>query len=120
MASSKDPEPGGGIRNTKTTHAFRVINFELFAKPVSFITNSEIVFVLVYVYACSGLRLSGHFTTEQDGDDDWSNRDHTEPGIHRVSEHLSQPPRHTVLKTWSRRTKHFKKDKMGRLEVAAS
>ena len=60
-----------------------------------------------------------HFTTEQDGDDDWSNRDHTEPGIHRVSEHLSQPPRHTVLKTWSSRARHFKKDKMGRLEVAS-
>ena len=37
MASpgGKDPEPGSGIRNTRTTHAFRAINFELFAKPVS-------------------------------------------------------------------------------------
>ena len=33
--SDKDPEPGSGIRNTRTTHAFRAINFELFAKPVS-------------------------------------------------------------------------------------
>ena len=33
--SDKDPEPGSDIRNTRTTHAFRAINFELFAKPVS-------------------------------------------------------------------------------------
>lgn len=34
MASGKDAEPGSGIRNSRTTHAFKVINFELFAKPV--------------------------------------------------------------------------------------
>lgn len=38
--SGKDPEPGGGIRNTRTTHAFRAINFELFAKPVSPVSRS--------------------------------------------------------------------------------
>ena len=28
-------DPGKGIRNSRTTTAFRVVNFELFAKPVS-------------------------------------------------------------------------------------
>ncbi|XP_060066700.1 small integral membrane protein 8-like [Ylistrum balloti] len=29
-------EPGSGIRSTKTTSAFRVVNFELYAKPNTF------------------------------------------------------------------------------------
>ena len=32
--ASKDPEPGSGIRSTRTTGVFRAVNFELFAKPV--------------------------------------------------------------------------------------
>ena len=30
-----DKEPGAGIRGTRTTGVFRVVNFELFARPVS-------------------------------------------------------------------------------------
>lgn len=29
-------EPGDGIRQVKTTSVFRMINFELYTKPVSF------------------------------------------------------------------------------------
>lgn len=30
----KPPEPGDGIRGSRTTGVFRAVNFELFAKPV--------------------------------------------------------------------------------------
>ncbi|XP_033756844.1 small integral membrane protein 8-like [Pecten maximus] len=30
------PEPGSGIRSTKTTSVFRVVNFELYARPNTF------------------------------------------------------------------------------------
>ena len=32
--TGKEPEAGGGIRSARTTNVFRVVNFELFAKPV--------------------------------------------------------------------------------------
>ena len=35
MESKGNSEPGGGIRSTRTTTAFKAINFELFARPVS-------------------------------------------------------------------------------------
>ena len=34
MENQKNPEPGSGIRSTRTTSVFRAVNFELFAKPV--------------------------------------------------------------------------------------
>lgn len=34
-AANRSTEPGSGIRSMKTTTAFRVVNFELYAKPVS-------------------------------------------------------------------------------------
>lgn len=33
--SSNNIQPGEGIRSLKTSSAFRVLNFELYAKPVS-------------------------------------------------------------------------------------
>ncbi|KAI8429789.1 hypothetical protein MSG28_000325 [Choristoneura fumiferana] len=33
MADSKNEKPGEGIRSMRSTTAFRVVNFELYAKP---------------------------------------------------------------------------------------
>lgn len=37
--TSRVAEPGDGIRQVKTTNVFRLINFELYTRPVSFILN---------------------------------------------------------------------------------
>ena len=39
QAKPAEPQPGDGIRSVKTMNFFRVLNFELYAKPVSFIMN---------------------------------------------------------------------------------
>lgn len=31
----KEPSPGDGLRSLKTSNVFRIVNFELYAKPVS-------------------------------------------------------------------------------------
>lgn len=33
---NRDPLPGEGLRSLRTTGIFRAVNFELYAKPVSF------------------------------------------------------------------------------------
>ena len=38
-AAQKPQNPGEGIRDIKTTNVFRVVNFELYAKPVSWFTH---------------------------------------------------------------------------------
>ena len=102
--SGKDPEPGGGIRNTRTTHAFRAINFELFAKPVSPVSIAIGLMIYMYAYLCKGVHLSRDiyenfntcmymylslaFIAEQDCDDHWSSWYYPEPGLYRILEHF--------------------------------
>lgn len=35
MSTNNNEKPGDGIRSMRSTTAFRVVNFELYAKPVS-------------------------------------------------------------------------------------
>lgn len=39
QSTTRVAEPGDGIRQVKTTNVFRLINFELYTRPVSFICN---------------------------------------------------------------------------------
>lgn len=39
--ASSDYKPGEGIRSMRSTTAFRAINFELYAKPVSLVKHSN-------------------------------------------------------------------------------
>lgn len=41
-ASTTNYKPGEGIRSMRSTTAFRAINFELYAKPVSVVKRSAI------------------------------------------------------------------------------
>jgi len=41
MSSKKDPAPGDGLRSLRSTGVFRVVNFELYAKPVSITSKTE-------------------------------------------------------------------------------
>lgn len=41
---NKDVKPGDGIRSMQSSTAFRVINFELYAKPVSYSLNINLTF----------------------------------------------------------------------------
>lgn len=34
MTNKNNPAPGDGLRSVKTTSLFRVVNFELYTKPV--------------------------------------------------------------------------------------
>ena len=47
---SSKPEPGSGIRSTRTTGVFRAVNFELFAAPVSSTKSSVHVCIACCVY----------------------------------------------------------------------
>lgn len=39
MSDKRNEKPGEGLRSLRSTTAFRVINFELYAKPVSLLRN---------------------------------------------------------------------------------
>jgi hypothetical protein len=41
-SSGPASEPGEGIRSLKTSGVFRAVNFELYAKPVSFYCNIRV------------------------------------------------------------------------------
>ena len=42
MSGSPKAKPGDGIRDIKSTNLFRLVNFELYAKPVSLLSKLTI------------------------------------------------------------------------------
>ena len=60
--SDADQDPGKGIRGTRTTGVFRVVNFELFARPVSsYITQLYFFFTLMVTWSIGEGRQDGMF-----------------------------------------------------------
>jgi len=51
MSDKKAPAPGDGLRSLRSTGVFRVVNFELYAKPVSITSKPNILrqFSLLFV-----------------------------------------------------------------------
>jgi hypothetical protein len=51
MSDKKAPAPGDGLRSLRATGIFRVVNFELYAKPVSITSkpNSSKACLFLYV-----------------------------------------------------------------------
>ncbi|KAH8293605.1 hypothetical protein KR054_002073 [Drosophila jambulina] len=47
MSEGKDQKPGDGIRSMRTTGVFRLINFELYAKPVR--VNQSFAILEIYI-----------------------------------------------------------------------
>lgn len=47
MSEKKAPAPGDGLRSLRSTGIFRVVNFELYAKPVSVTSNFSLVYILI-------------------------------------------------------------------------
>lgn len=41
MKNDKQSSPGDGIRSLKTSNVFRLLNFELYTKPVSYSNNTH-------------------------------------------------------------------------------
>lgn len=60
QSGGSDGEPGRGIRGTRTTGAFRAINFELFARP----RKSVMVFGAVCMTFCVGYLLFLNMNSE--------------------------------------------------------
>ena len=48
MKKTQEPAPGDGIRSLRTTNVFRVVNFELYAKP-----NVVVMGLGLFAMACS-------------------------------------------------------------------
>jgi hypothetical protein len=49
MSDKKAPAPGDGLRSLRTTGVFRVVNFELYAKPVSITSKPNILRIFIFV-----------------------------------------------------------------------
>jgi hypothetical protein len=49
MSDKKTPSPGDGLRSLRSTGIFRVVNFELYARPVSITSklNTSNTFLLL-------------------------------------------------------------------------
>lgn len=51
-SNKKDAQPGEGIRSLATSRIFRAANFELYAKPVSFLVLLRPTVCIGFIYTC--------------------------------------------------------------------
>lgn len=62
--------PGEGIRSMRSTSVFRLINFELYTKPVRIIAEYSNTYVHLYIYKC--LYYYAFYVVEQNYNGHWS------------------------------------------------
>lgn len=47
----RKPQPGEGIRSMRSSYAFRMINYELYAKPSNYLKKKIIkIFLIIYIF----------------------------------------------------------------------
>lgn len=63
MTKPQEAAPGDGIRSMKTTNVFRVVNFELYAKPVSSMTIMGVGGVKDFLFRVLSFSLFGFHST---------------------------------------------------------